>query len=264
MKSFSMIEKFFSPAVLVVLNIAIILIVEYAGGGRYFAETGLVHAIAIVFVVLIIARIFSDYEHSYKEIKGFLVVQLAAFFLLGIVHVYEYLGLHVLNLNSSVVELSVVMSYMIWFLCLLLSLELVSRAYYGGRGIVMWMLIAIISLVSLVLIGINISSSLVSYLPSAIGQMMLVFMVALAIMEVSSLAGVKQVLPVFFGFSNYSIPATMLLFVSAFFEYIESSGILSLFRMPDTQITYISHFLIYAVLSLLFVAIGKLKIPGTQ
>ncbi|MFZ2303610.1 MAG: hypothetical protein WAV98_02360 [Minisyncoccia bacterium] len=53
MKIFAPIEKLFTPYVLVALNIAIILSAEFVGGGTYFAETGLTHGIAIIFVGLI-------------------------------------------------------------------------------------------------------------------------------------------------------------------------------------------------------------------
>lgn len=253
-------ENLLAPYSLAGIILAFVLLAEFAGGGLFFLESGLIHGMTIVFVGLIIIRILSDYASSDPVLKIFLRVQLAASVLLGLTHVYEYLGLYVLGLRSFIVELSVIAIYFVWFLCLLLSLELVSRAYYGGgRNIIVWVLSTIIVGALVAVIGINVSDTVASYTPLLMAQILLSFMVALAIMEVSSLESLQEVLPVFKSFSSYVIPATILLFFSAFFEYIESADILSLFNIQNTQITYFSHFLIYAVLALLLIGIGKLK-----
>ncbi|MBI5798404.1 MAG: hypothetical protein HZB10_00540 [Candidatus Yonathbacteria bacterium] len=261
MKILTPIEKLFTPSILIALNLAIILAAEFMGGGTYFAETGLMHAIAIVFVGLIILQIFTDYAFSDRILKGFLRVQLGFFLFLGLVHFYEYLGLHILMLDSEIVEISVAISYLMWFLGMLLALEFVSRIYYQRSGFVMKILVALISFVALVLIALHVVPDATVYLPVWFPEMVLFVIVVLAFAEISSLVKMRKIMPVFEGYSNYAIPAMTILFLAAFSEYAESTGILNLIGLSDVQNLYISHFLIYAVLSLLLIGFGKLKRP---
>jgi len=261
MKIFTALENLFTPRVLIIVNLAIILAAEFVGGGHFFAENGLMHAIAIVFVGLVIVRIFSDYAFSDRVLKGFLNIQLGFFLLLGFVHLYEYLGLNVLLLNSKVVEISVAISYLLWFLGMLLALEFVSKVYYQKKGIAIGIFITLISMAVLLLVALHLFGGLIWYLPHWFPEMMLVVIVALVVAEISSLIGMRKIMPIFYDYSRYAIPATALLFLAAFSEYGESTGILGVLGVSSEQNLYISHFLVYAVLSLLYIGFGKLKRP---
>lgn len=254
-------EKLFTPYVLIAFYLAIILATEFIGGGTYFADTGLVHAIAVIFVGLIIIRIFSDYAFSDHILKGFLKIQLAFLLLLGLVHVYEYLGLIVFPFNHAVVELSAMASYFLWLVGVLLALEFVFHIYYKKSIVFMVILGAVLLGGFTVLIGANISTALADAIPVWFPDVMLLGVVLLGVASVLSTRKIIEVMPVFKEYSRYAIPAIILLVLATFSEYFESTGSLQAFGVSETQNLYISHFLIYAVLSLLLIAFGKLKKP---
>ena len=83
MKISTFFEKLLSPYSLIAFNLTIFFSAEFFGGGTYFEETGLMHAIAIVFVVLILIRIFSEYAFSDHILRRFLKIQLGFFLFLG-------------------------------------------------------------------------------------------------------------------------------------------------------------------------------------
>ncbi|HAS85002.1 MAG TPA: hypothetical protein DCS23_02955 [Candidatus Yonathbacteria bacterium] len=261
MKIFAPFEKLFTPYALIALNLAIILSAEFIGGGTYFAETGLVHGVAIVFVGLIIVRIFSDYAFSDYILRGFLKIQLAFFLFLGLVHVYEYLGLDVYMLNPEVVELSVMGSYLLWITGVLLAFEFVFRIYSRRTVAFVSVFSAVLIGVFLLLVGANISPSIADSLPEWLPQVMLAGIVGFGIAGISAIRNIREIMPVFRGYSHYAIPAIVLISISAFSEHFESTGALEILGVSGVQILYISHFLVYAALSLLLIGFGKLKKP---
>lgn len=261
MKIFAPFEKLFTPYALIALNIAIILGAEFVGGGTFFAETGLVHAIAFLFVGLIIVRIFSDYAFSDRILKGFLKIQLVFFLFLGFVHVYEYFGLHVYMFNDEIVELSATVSYFLWILGVLLALEFVFRIYQKKSALFFTTLSVIIAGCFVALIGANISSVFAESLPEWLPITMLVSIVLFGTLGILSIRKIRKIMPVFMEYSRYAIPAMILLVFTAFSEYFESTHSLNAFGISDIQNLYISHFLTYAVLSLLLIGFGKLKKP---
>ncbi|MFZ2303611.1 MAG: hypothetical protein WAV98_02365 [Minisyncoccia bacterium] len=188
-------------------------------------------------------------------------IQLAFFLFLGLVHVYEYLGLDVYTLNPEVVEMSVMASYLLWILGALLALEFVFHIY-SKRTVVFMLIISTVLVGSfLVLAGANISSSFAESLPKWLPQVMLAGIVGFGIAVISAIRNIREIMPVFREYSHYAIPATVLISVSAFSEYFESTGSLQIFGISDIQILYISHFLVYIALSLLLIGFGKLKKP---
>lgn len=261
MKIFAPIEKLFTPYALIALNLAIILSAEFVGSGTYFAETGLAHGIAILFVVLIIIRIFSDYAFSDYILRGFLKIQLAFFLFLGFVHVYEYLGLDVFMFNAEIVELSVMGSYLLWILGSLLALEFVFRIY--SKKSILFTLIICTLIISglLLLIGASISPVVAGILPEWLPVVILAGIVGFGIISILAIVKIREIMPVFASYSKFAIPAIILVIIASFSEYFESTGSLSVFGISDTQVLYFAHFFVYIALSLLLVGFGKLKRP---
>lgn len=261
MKVLAPFEKLFTPYILIALNLAIILAAEFVGGGAYFAETGFVHGIAIVFVGLIIVRIFSDYAFSDRILKGFLNIQLAFFLFFGLVHVYEYLGLHFLMLGDEVVELSVAFSYLLWFIGVILALEFVFRIYRKKSMIFTAILSVLLAVGVLGLIGANVSPAFAQSLPAWFPIVILVLVTCFGAIGIFFIKKTREIMPVFEEYSHYAIPAMILVVLAAFSEYFEATGSLSSFGVSDVQNLYISHFFVYVALSLLLIGFGKLKKP---
>ncbi len=255
------IERLFTPYALIAINVVIILLAEFTGRGRFFAETGLIHFISVIFVGLIIVRIFSDYAFSDYILKGFLKIQLAFFLFLGLVHVYEYLGLHIFMLDSEVVELSVATSYLLWFLGIVLATGFVFRIYHRRSAIytaIPWMAIAVIFVG---LVGANVSSTFAQRLPGWVPLTILAGTIIFSAKGILSTRKIIEIMPVFKEYSRYAVPAMLLLVLAAFAEYFESTGSLEALGVSEVQILYLAHFLMHAVLSFLLVAFGKLKKP---
>ncbi|MBI5401039.1 MAG: hypothetical protein HZB12_02915 [Candidatus Yonathbacteria bacterium] len=261
MKILAPFEKLFAPHALIVFNVAIILAVEFIGRGAFFAETGLVHAIAIIFVGLIIIRIFTDYAFSDHILHGFLKIQLFFFLFLGLVHVYEYLGERVFMMREDVVQLTVMASYFVWLLSNFLALGFVFRIYYKKSQTIMGILWVICALCFAGLVAPSVSSAVVAWFPLWFPKLILAGIVVSGVAGIFAIKKLREIMPVFGEYSQYAIPATILLILASFSEYLESAHSLNVLGISDVQNLYISHFLIYATLSLLLVGFGKLKKP---
>jgi hypothetical protein len=254
-------DKIFSPIVLILLNLAIIKAAEFVGGGKFFAETGLIHGIVLVFVFLILARIFSEYAFGDYILKGFLKIQMAFFLFLGFVHIYEYLGVDVLVIKDSVVELSVTLFYLLWLIGNLIALEFVFRIYEKKSFLKNSIFAGGFVLVSVGIIALHAFSGLVEELPSWTSDAILLAVVVLGVYSSLRILKIKEIMPIFNNFAIYTVPAIALVVLATFSEYSESVGFLSRFNISPTQNLYLSHFIIYAALSLLLIGFGKLKQP---
>lgn len=261
MKILATFEKLLTVYMLIALNLAIILVAELAGRGTYFAETGLVHAVAIIFVGLIIVRIFSDYAFSDHILRGFLKIQLLFFLLLGLVHVYEYFGLYVLYINDVVVESTAVLAYLIWIIGNTFGIQWVLRVYGKSSSQLVLTFGTTIALTTSLIVGIHIFSSSIHEIPELAHAAVLSFMVVSALFSIWRLNQIKKIMPVFAEYARYATPAIVLVALAVFSEYAESEGFLGAIGISETQNLYISHFLIYVALSILLVGFGKLKKP---
>lgn len=261
MKILAPFEKLVTPYVLIALNIAIMIGAEFVGGGVYFETTGLVHAFAIFFVALIIVRIFSDYAFSDHILRGFLRIQLGFFLFLGLIHVYEYLGLYVLNINDVVVESTAVLAYLLWIIGNTLAIQWVLRIYNKTSTNLVPIFGLAIALVASLIVGMHVFSSSIHEVPEWTHGVALSVVVVSAIFSIWKLNQMKKIMPVFAEYASYANPAITLVTLAVFSEYSESEGFLSIFGVSETQNLYISHFIIYAALSLLLIGFGKLKKP---
>ncbi|MFA5997007.1 MAG: hypothetical protein WC791_00800 [Candidatus Paceibacterota bacterium] len=261
MKISALLEKLMTPKALIAINLAIILAAEFIGGGTYFAESGLMHAIAFIFVALIVVRIFSDYAFSDHILRGFLKIQLGFFLLLGLVHVYEYIGLHVLMLNHEVVEFSATTSYFIWVVGVLLALEFVYIIYYKKSAALISVLSGVSMCGMIAIVSLNIEDSFMYSFPPWANFMMLLAIAVFGMVGIFSTLRVRTIMPVFREYSYYAIPAIVFLVLSAMAEYFEGTHTLSAFGISEIQNLYIAHFLVYFALSFLLVGFGKLKKP---
>lgn len=261
MKIFEPIQKLLTPKVLIVLNVAIILLAEFGGGGTFFAETGLAYGVGILFALMIIVRILSDYAFSDYILRGFLKIQLTFLLLLGMVQFYEYMALHVFHIRPDVVQLTVVASYFVWLISAFLSLGFVFRIYYKKSQMMMVALWSFFALCVAGLIAPNISPAVVAWFPVWFPKLILTGITVIGVAGILAIRKLREIMPVFAEYSHYSIPATVLLVLTGFSEYFEATQSLNQFGLSAVQNVYISHFLVYAALSLLLIGFGKLQKP---
>lgn len=257
----SSVEKLFTPYTLIALNLAIIILAEYAGGGTFFAQSGLVHLIALIFIALIIVRVFTDYAFSDYILKGFLRIQLTFFFFLGFVHIYEYLAEFKFMLREDVVQLTVMASYFVWLLSIFLALGFVLRIYYKTSPMIMWGLWGFFAICIIGLIAPSISPAVVAWFPLWFPKLILTGIITAGIAGIFSLRKLKEIMPVFREYSEYTTLATLFLILSAFSEYFEAAGLMEIIGISEVQNLYLSHFLFYFAISTMLIGFGKLKRP---
>lgn len=262
MKILTPLENLFTVPALLLINVIGILLTEFVGNGTFFAETGLVHGVAVLFIVLIIVSIFTDYVYSDRILKGFLKIQFALTLLLGFAHVYEYFGTNVFILRDDVVELSMMATYLIWLIGTTLSFEFLFKIYYKKS----YLFTVILSLVILAGLGIlvfaNLSNNFADMLSPWLPKMVLGSTVVFAGLNAFYMRKIVGIMPIFKETAKCAIPAMALVLLATFSEYFESTGALKDFGISATQNLYISHFLIYGALSLLLIAFSKLKKPA--
>lgn len=262
MKILALFEKLFNPYVLIAFNLILIFATQFAGGGTFFAETGLVHAVSLIFVGLIVVRIFSEYAFSDYILRGFLRIQLAFFLFLGFVHVYEYFGLHFFMLDHEAIELSAMLSYFVWIVGVSLALEFVFRIYYKKSAAFMAFLYALLAVGAIGLVALNVSHEVVEEMEDWIPVTTFIGVVGFGTLAVLSIRKIRKIMPVFAEYSYYAIPAVILMALTALSEYFESTHyLLDVFGIPDIQNLYIAHYFMYAAFSLLLIGFGKLKKP---
>ncbi len=245
----------------IALVISIILSAELVGGGTFFAETGLIHAVVLVFVALIVLRIFSKYAFEDYMLKGFLKIQMVFLLFLGLTHVYEYVGLNVIPFNDPVVEFSVTIFYLVWIIGNVLALEFICRIYKKRTYIITVLLYLLMAVAIVGAIFLHIFHGAVEYMPMWVPVLVLGAVVVLGIVGIVQIFRLNNIMPIFNIFSLYAVPAVVFVVFAAFSEYSEATGFLGNYGVSDTQGLYLSHFTIYIALALLFVAFGKLKRP---
>lgn len=262
MKTLALLEKLFNPYVLIAINLVLILSTQLVGNGTFFAETGLVHAASLIFVGLIVVRIFSEYAFGDYILKGFLKIQLAFFLFLGLVHVYEYFALHFFMLDHEAVELSAMLSYFVWIIGFCLAIEFVFRIYFKKSATFMATLYAILAVSVVGLVALNVSHEVVEEMEDWIPTTTFIGIAGFGILAILSTLKIRKIMPVFVEYSYYAVPAVVLMALTALSEYFESTHhLLEIFGISDIQNLYIAHYFMYAAFSLLLIGFGKLKKP---
>jgi len=123
-------DKLINPITLLLLGIGLIAVIEISGGGTFFADSGIVHSIVIFYVVLIVIRILSEYAYGDTILRTFSKIQVGFVLFLGMVHVFEYIGLNIFMLQKETVEFSIIGAYILWLFGNIAALEFMFRTYY--------------------------------------------------------------------------------------------------------------------------------------
>ena len=255
-------NKIASPVIFILVNLAIILIVELAGGGLFFYETGFIHALAIIFILLTIARISS---HSYTHdqfLEKFIHATLAASLIFSLSHIIEYINMHIYGLYGDVVFVNVVNFYLIGFILITLGAESFLRRVKHRSTLMLkvaWLAILILA-ASIVLF--NFRPHLISLEMDSLTPWIYSFLsLVVGLIGILTVIRIKKTVSAANNFGNYLI-ASLILIIGAIFPYIFYEFIEEGFGIPLHQIISSSHFLFFAALSLLFLAFGKLSWGG--
>lgn len=252
-------EKILNPWVLLALNILILLATELSG--HFFQDKGIIHLIAILFVIFGISRIFVHYDAYDRYLRPLIKGGLAALIIFSASHLVEFLGFVAFKTYEDAIFVNVVNFYVMSMLGVAIGAEYFLRALQKSRGIKIWISVTSIAVLLLLTVLIFMNKISVSLEPDEplvfiYGAMVLVA----SIFSLNRLATVKRHVSVMVDFVNFFIAAFILITISAF-QYV-FYDVLQGWGMPDFQIVYVSHFLFYGALSLMFLAFVRLTNLG--
>lgn len=252
------IERIMTPTVLVIINLIIIIAAEATG--ELFLETGLIHIIALFFLILGISRIFVHYKTFDQYLQPLLLGSVAAILLFSFSHVVEYFSFgHGEEAYDDALYVDVTNMYSTAMLLVALG----AQFFIYKRVHKLWTLLLCLGAFALSL-ALTILGLIRSYeLPLEPDEPWIylygVLVLLATYLSVSRMHALGSATSIMKQFSGYLVVAFILVAGSALYylayELLEELG------LPDTQIIYISHFMFYAALSLMFLAYPRLAKP---
>lgn len=247
---------------LTAFNVVIIMLALTTGGGMYFITTGLIHLVALLFIVMAVLRIFY-HAYTYDPILEKLVH--ASFFALLVFagsHITEYASMMFFNEYQDSVFANVANFYLISTLAIIAGATYFSGINHKTYAVLLrkasFVLIASLLLFSLYLFMNDKAISL--EMEDAAPYLYAVGIVIAGVLAVVEVNKVKRLTPIMVGFTTYLLGALVLILVAIlpyiFYDALASIGI------PEYGSLYISHFLFYAALSLFILAFKELAPLG--
>lgn len=242
------------------LNIAIIIATE--ASGEMFEEKGIIHLIAILFVILGVSRIFVHYDAYDRYLRLLIKGAVAALIVFSISHLVEFLGFVVLKNYNDAIFVNVVNFYIMSMLMVALGAEYFLRAAKNKSattamglfaGVVVFFVLTLLIFFKKVSISLE-PDSLMVYIYSVI-------VLAAFFLSLDRLLKIKKSVSIMSGFVGYFIAAFVLVTLAAL-QYILYDVIQDELGVSFLQIIYISHFLFYGALSLMFLAFARLARLG--
>lgn len=256
----STLDKIFNIWTLVFINIGIIAAAELSG--TFFYATGLIHMLAVGFIALGLFRVFLHYYTYDPFLEKTVHAVLIAMIIFAVSHLVEGLSYMVFHIPQAVVAINVVNFYIISLFVILLGTELFLKVLYRHSKLFVIIFSSAIAIFAALIVLFLLDNKLVSL--EADSPLLYIYMIALLsvmVVGIDRLLKVRSLVSVTRSFINYSLLSITLIAVSAvpnaLYEVLEGAG------MPIYQIAYISHFLFYAALSVMFLAFGHLaNLPG--
>lgn len=251
-------------AIFVAINALIIIATEFSG--RLFFDSGIIHVIALFFVVVAAVPLARNYFLADPIFKKFLSASILAFFLFSSSHISEFIQYHLSQEYNDHIFAITVNFYLTSILFMMLGSEIFIRAYSGYHssrlpfavmGVFIAALIFFSFLFSLRPGAISLGPEGAAPYIYGVAAMILAFLFWRRISRLkkslnSSFAG-------FFGFLRIMLVFVAIsIFFNIFYEFMEEwAGI------PEYQIVYLSHFFFYGGLSIMFLAFEELlKVGG--
>lgn len=249
-------EKIFSFPAVVILNTAIIIIVELTGNGKFFFESGAIHAIAIFFVIAASLEVFIRYYIADPISQKFLKFSALALLILAASHVAEFLSYKVFELFEDAVFTNVANFYAASIFLIIIGAEFITDTYQKKSRLITWFSIAGLIALAAIIIALMINDELISLEPSSPTPYFYgLLIISLYIFGLYTMAKVKivSVLTPFIKYMRIGILLIILATIpNIFYEILEEIGI------PEHQIIYLAHFTFFIALSYMFVAFEKL------
>jgi len=254
-------EKIISTKVLIGANLLIVILAEVTGS--FFLESGLIHFIAIFFLVLGISRFFVHYEVFDQFLKPLIVATVIALVIVSGSHLVEHIHLHDhQNLDASRYYnnnyfINVVNVYMMIVLMVALSAK-----YFLVKKDRSFVQASVLSLAFVVSVGVTLLGFQGHISISTAPGDLAIYWYSLAVLMASVAAiyyiyKIGKAVSIMEGFVQYLVYAFALITLSALLHALHE--VIKNFNVPEIQIIYLSHFLLYAALSLIFLAFPRIR-----
>lgn len=260
----SLLDRIFNPFSLIIINILVIIAAEFTGGGMFFINTGLIHGVAILFIILALSRMFSHY-YTYDPIFEKIVHgALGASFIFAASHIYEYASMNIFHTYKDSTFINAVNFYLIGFMLIIIGAESFLRIIARRSTYLIKLLSIAILIFAALIIFFSIKSDFVSLEIESLAPYIYAVLVAgIGTLGIFIIRRVKKLVPISTGFSNYLL-ASLSLIIFATLPYIFYDFIEARFYSYTNrhQIIYLSHFAFFAALSLLFLAFTKVSWGG--
>lgn len=252
-------EKILNNWSLLFVNIAIIIIAELSD--PFFIKNGIIHLIAIFFIILGISRIFVHYDAYDRYLRMLIRGGVAALLIFSASHLLEFFGYVYFKTYEDAIFVNVVNFYIISMLLVSIGAEYFLRTLKKdgvaviailGAGIVVFFLITILVFLKQIQVSLE-PDELTIYIYAAL-------VLGAIFLSINRLIKIKKHVSIMVGFVNYFIAAFILIAISAlqyvFYDALKMAGI------STFQIVYVSHFLFYGALTLMFLAFVRLANLG--
>ncbi|KKW24028.1 MAG: hypothetical protein UY70_C0009G0015 [Candidatus Kaiserbacteria bacterium GW2011_GWB1_52_6] len=248
----------------IALNITIIIAAEFIGGGTFFFENGIIHGIAALFIIGVAISLLHRYYFADPMLKKFLNACLIAFGVFSFSHVVEFLSDRFLGGYGDYLFALTLNFYIISLLIMITGSETFLRAYSGyQRSRTAFALSNSVILAFAVFSGLLFfDTSLISLEPANVVPYLYVCAVlTVAFVFWRRIIHLRRTIPLLDDFFVLLLWMVVFIAISAS-AYALYDVIKDVFSISEHQIVYLSHFLFYGGMSIMFIAFHKLSYVG--
>lgn len=250
--------KILNQWVLLAINVIIILVTEMSG--EFFMQTGIVHLIAILFIMLGVSQLFVHYHVHDAFLLPLIRSGSIALLIFSASHVVEFLSIVYFKTYTDAVFVNVANFYMISMFAVMIGAEYFLRKLNKKPAIlsveIAGLIIFLLYTTLIFLQKVHVSLELEGITPYIYGIVIL----AMTFFGVSRLVAIRKRVTIMIGYINYFIAAFILVACSAqqyiFYDFQTAIGV------PSFQIIYVSHFLFYGALTFIFLSFERLTHLG--
>ncbi|MBI2626477.1 MAG: hypothetical protein HYW69_02710 [Candidatus Nealsonbacteria bacterium] len=250
--------------VFIIINIFIIIATELSG--TLFFDRGIIHIIALVFVIAAAVPLARNYYLADPIFKKFLTAGIFAFFLFSASHISEFIQFRLSGGYNDHIFAITVNFYLTSILFMVLGSEIFLRASSGYHSSKAPILLTVFAIATLILFSFffSIRPETISLEPESMAPYFygMAAIISAFLFRKRILRLRKSLNPTFSGFFRFlnimAVFVMVSIFFNIFYEFIEKAA-----KIPEYQIVYFSHFFFYGGLSIMFLAFEELlKLGG--
>jgi hypothetical protein len=251
-------EKILNTKVLIILNILIIVSAELTG--TLFLDTGAIHIIALLFLFLGVSRVFVHYDTFDRFLRPLTFGTVAALLVFAVAHLVEYMSFGSDGEYADELYIDVTNLYMTAMLLVALGAQYFIGKRDKAHGLTVLLSFSFVAFLVMTILGFTRAYNISIEPDEADIYVYALIVLSVTALSINRLIKIGQGVSIITNFTWYIAISFALIMASAsqyiFYELLEHMGI------PEVQIIYMSHFLFYAALTVLFLAFPRLKKLG--